>query len=100
MANNKGAVIFLAILAIGGLGLSGYMFITDLFFAEEDIQNLKLVIKEGDRIKSGDIVVVLEAMKMENSLTSPSDGVIKKTNFHAGSSVSKDEVLCIISTES
>jgi pyruvate carboxylase subunit B len=56
-------------------------------------------VNEGDRIKSGDVVVVLEAMKMENSLTSPSDGVIKKISFHAGSSVSKDDVLCIISTE-
>lgn len=56
-------------------------------------------VKEGDKIKSGDVVVVLEAMKMENSLTSPADGVIKKINFHAGSSVSKDDVLCIIATE-
>jgi len=57
-------------------------------------------VKEGDKIKSGDVVVVLEAMKMENSLTSPADGVIKKINFHAGSSVSKDDILCIISTQS
>ena len=56
-------------------------------------------VKEGDKIKSGDVVVVLEAMKMENSLTSPADGVIKKISFHSGSSVSKDEVLCIISTK-
>jgi len=56
-------------------------------------------VKEGDKIKSGDVVVVLEAMKMENSLTSPTDGVIKKINFQAGSSVSKDDVLCVISTQ-
>ena len=56
-------------------------------------------VKEGDKIKSGDVVVVLEAMKMENSLTSPADGVIKKISFHGGSSVSKDDVLCIISTK-
>ena len=56
-------------------------------------------VKEGDKIKSGDVVIVLEAMKMENSLTAPTDGVIKKINFHKGSSVSKDDVLCIISTQ-
>ncbi|MBW1839065.1 MAG: pyruvate carboxylase subunit B [Deltaproteobacteria bacterium] len=56
-------------------------------------------VKEGDKIKSGDVVVVLEAMKMENSLTSPADGVVKKLSFHAGSSVKKDDVLCIISTQ-
>jgi pyruvate carboxylase subunit B len=55
--------------------------------------------KEGDKIKSGDVVVVLEAMKMENSLTSPADGVVKKVNFHASSSVKKDDVLCIVSTQ-
>ena len=57
-------------------------------------------VKEGDKIKSGDVVVVLEAMKMENSLTSPADGMIKKISFHSGSSVRKDDVLCIISAES
>jgi len=56
-------------------------------------------VKEGDSVKAGNIVVVIEAMKMENSLTSPSDGVIKKINFHPGSSVSKDEVLCIIAKQ-
>ena len=55
--------------------------------------------KEGDKIKSGDVVVVLEAMKMENSLTSPADGVVKKVSFHTGSSVKKDDVLCVISTK-
>ena len=55
--------------------------------------------KEGDKIKSGDVVVVLEAMKMENSLIAPADGVVKKLSFHAGSSVKKDDVLCIISTQ-
>lgn len=57
-------------------------------------------VNEGDVIQSGDVVVVLEAMKMENSLTSPSKGVIKKILFHAGSSVSKDDLLCIIETKS
>ena len=56
-------------------------------------------VKEGDTVKSGDTVLVLEAMKMENALTSPGDGVIKKIHVHAGSSVSKDEVLCVIDAQ-
>jgi len=36
---------------------------------------------------------------MENSLIAPADGVVKKLSFHAGSSVKKDDVLCIISTQ-
>ncbi|MHA1453763.1 MAG: hypothetical protein ACTSRD_12955 [Promethearchaeota archaeon] len=47
MANNKGAVIVLAILAIAGLGLSGYMFVNDTFLGgnefEHEHQTLKLV---------------------------------------------------------
>ncbi|MBN2157034.1 MAG: hypothetical protein JW776_13405 [Candidatus Lokiarchaeota archaeon] len=47
MANNKGAIIFLAILAIAGLGLSGYMFVNDTFLGGDDhtheTEGLKLV---------------------------------------------------------
>ena len=57
-------------------------------------------VKEGEKVKSGDVVLVLEAMKMENSLTAPASGTVKKINLQAGSSVSKDDTLCIIATES
>jgi pyruvate carboxylase subunit B len=57
-------------------------------------------VKEGDRVKSGDVVLILEAMKMENALTAPASGTVKKINLQAGSSVSKDDPLCIIATES
>lgn len=56
-------------------------------------------VTEGEKIKSGDIVVILEAMKMENSLASPADGTVKKIAFQAGSPVSKDDVLCVITTQ-
>lgn len=50
----------------------------------------------GDTIKTGDPVVVLEAMKMENSLVSPVDGVLKSIAFSSGDSVAKNDVLCVI----
>ena len=53
-------------------------------------------IKEGDKVKAGDVVLILEAMKMENNITSPVDGVLKKIIKEAGASVEKGEVLCII----
>lgn len=56
-------------------------------------------VKEGDKVESGDVVVVLEAMKMENSLTAPASGRVIKINLQAGSSVSKDDLLCVIATE-
>jgi oxaloacetate decarboxylase alpha subunit/pyruvate carboxylase subunit B len=52
--------------------------------------------KAGDRVKKGDTVVILEAMKMENALPSPADGVIKAVNFKSGDTVPKNAVLCII----
>jgi len=53
--------------------------------------------KEGDAVKQGDTVVVLEAMKMENSLTAPCDGKVSGIKFASGDSVAKGAVLCVIS---
>ena len=50
----------------------------------------------GDKVDKGETVVVLEAMKMENSLPAPVGGTIKAVNFSTGDSVAKDDVLCVI----
>ncbi len=50
----------------------------------------------GDSVEKGDTVVVIEAMKMENSLPAPASGVIKAINFNSGDSVAKGEVLALI----
>ncbi len=50
----------------------------------------------GDSVEKGDPVVVLEAMKMENSLPAPVSGTIKAINYKSGDSVSKNDVLCVI----
>jgi len=50
----------------------------------------------GDAVSKGDTVVILEAMKMENALSAPADGIIKAINFSSGDTVSKDDVLCVI----
>ena len=42
------------------------------------------------------MVLVLEAMKMQNSITAPVSGVVKKISAAPGASVPKDSVLCII----
>ncbi|MDP2743566.1 MAG: pyruvate carboxylase subunit B, partial [Dehalococcoidia bacterium] len=52
--------------------------------------------KEGDEVKAGDIIVVFEAMKMENALPSPVSGKVKKTFLKKGDKVSKDSLLAII----
>jgi len=52
--------------------------------------------KVGDKVEKGDTIVVLEAMKMQNSLPAPVSGTIKAIKFVSGDSVPKHEVLCII----
>ena len=50
-------------------------------------------VAEGDEVKAGDELAVLEAMKMENTLRAERDGVISKLNYAAGQSVEVDEVI-------
>jgi len=58
---------------------------------------LKIKKKVGDSIEMGESVVILEAMKMENDLHSPSSGIVKEILVKEGSSVEKDAVLLTIS---
>jgi pyruvate carboxylase subunit B len=57
---------------------------------------IRYEVGEGDSVKDGDVVLVLEAMKMENSITSPVSGTVKKINFKDGESVQKGDVLLVI----
>ena len=50
----------------------------------------------GDEVTEGETVVILEAMKMENTLPAPVSGVIKSINFKPGDAVSKNDILCVI----
>lgn len=53
-------------------------------------------VKEGDAIKEGDVVMILEAMKMENSLLAPASGTVKQVCCKDGQSVQKGDVLVVI----
>jgi len=50
-------------------------------------------VKEGQDVKSGEGVAVVEAMKMQNIIRAERDGVVKKVHFAAGASVAADEVM-------
>ena len=52
---------------------------------------VKLNVKEGDQVKAGEEVAVVEAMKMENSLRAISDGVVKTVSAAAGDSLKVDQ---------
>ena len=54
---------------------------------------LKINVKVGDSVKAGDVVCVLEAMKMENDICAPQDGVVSSVEVSQGASVATDAVL-------
>jgi biotin carboxyl carrier protein len=54
---------------------------------------LSILVNEGDTIAKGDSLLVLEAMKMENIIKSPTEGVIKKIHAVKGSAVEKNQIL-------
>ncbi len=52
-----------------------------------------IMVKAGDRLKAGDPVLVIEAMKMENEVPAPVAGTVKAVNVTKGDSVNPDEAL-------
>jgi biotin carboxyl carrier protein len=54
---------------------------------------LSVNVKEGQEIRKGDSLLVLEAMKMENMLKSATDGIVKKIFIDKGDKVEKNQVL-------
>jgi len=57
---------------------------------------LAVNVQNGATVKKGDVLMILEAMKMENEIMSPVDGTIASVNVAKGSSVETGEVLCVI----
>ncbi|MDE5762100.1 MAG: biotin/lipoyl-binding protein [Bacteroidales bacterium] len=54
---------------------------------------LEIRVKQGDKVKKGDVVLILDAMKMDNEILSPVDGVVKNICVEQGASVAKDQLL-------
>lgn len=53
-------------------------------------------VKPGDRVEQGDVVCILEAMKMENELQAPIAGVVKEVHVAPGDDVEMNQVLVVI----
>ena len=56
---------------------------------------LSIDVAEGDTVAAGDTLVILEAMKMENVLSSPGDGVVSEIKVQSGQAVEKSQVLIV-----
>lgn len=57
---------------------------------------LDVFVKEGDAVKAGQRLMLLEAMKMENNIESDKDGVVKSISARKGDSVLEGDVLITI----
>ena len=50
-------------------------------------------VSNGQSVKKGDVLVVLEAMKMENEIMAPRDGVVASVNVTKGATVNTGDLL-------
>ncbi|MFW6224256.1 MAG: acetyl-CoA carboxylase biotin carboxyl carrier protein subunit [Bacteroidota bacterium] len=53
----------------------------------------EVFVKEGDEVKEGDILLILEAMKMKNHILAPFDGIVTAINVEVGAKVPKNHIL-------
>jgi glutaconyl-CoA decarboxylase len=57
----------------------------------------KMHVREGDAVTEGQLVLILEAMKMENEIVAPLGGRVASINCKEGDSVNTGDVLVVIS---
>jgi biotin carboxyl carrier protein len=60
---------------------------------------IKILVEEGSHVKKGEKILIIEAMKMENTIASPIDGVIKYIHVHETDAVEKNTLLAEISKD-
>ena len=54
---------------------------------------IQIIVKEGQKIKVGDPLIIIESMKMENTISSEVNGIIKSINIQIDDNVQFDQVL-------
>ena len=57
---------------------------------------LEIKVSEGEKVKNGQVLMLLEAMKMENEIVSPMEGEIVQILTAKGASVNSGDVLCVL----
>ena len=57
---------------------------------------LKINVTQGQKVNEGDLLIVLEAMKMENEIFAPAAGTVSSIAVQKGASVNPGDTLCVI----
>jgi acetyl-CoA/propionyl-CoA carboxylase biotin carboxyl carrier protein len=60
---------------------------------------LAVEVAEGDEVTAGQVVCVVEAMKMENEITAPRDGVVSELSVEPGQQVTTGQVVCLVAQD-
>jgi biotin carboxyl carrier protein len=59
---------------------------------------IKINVKKGDEIRKGQTLLIVEAMKMENSITAPADGIVEEIGVKVGEMVNSSTSLVSLKT--
>ena len=57
---------------------------------------LDVAVSDGDRVDAGDLICVVEAMKMENEITAHGSGVVSELGVVAGQQVVHGQLICVL----
>jgi acetyl-CoA/propionyl-CoA carboxylase biotin carboxyl carrier protein len=60
---------------------------------------LKVEVAEGDEVETGQVLCVVEAMKMENEITAHRDGVVGELSVTPGAPVQTGQVICVVTQD-
>jgi biotin carboxyl carrier protein len=60
---------------------------------------IKINVSEGDKVKKGDVLLIVESMKMENNILAGGEGIVKKLNVSPKDMVEKNTVLVVLENE-
>jgi acetyl-CoA/propionyl-CoA carboxylase biotin carboxyl carrier protein len=60
---------------------------------------LAVPVSEGDEVEAGQVICIVEAMKMENEVHAHRDGVVRNLSVEAGQPVTTGQVICEIASD-
>ena len=60
---------------------------------------LAVEVADGDEVAAGQVICVVEAMKMENEITADRDGTVRELSVVPGDAVSNGQVICVIAAD-